>query len=292
VSFFRAQDPNRIANLDTSVGLRRLASATAESSVLAQVLIIGFCVLLVALWWRTAIVTPRFDRWALALISVVLVLSVSSTALVGLIAATAGCYLAVLAGRGRHARTVLKASFTLAIVCTAVWLCYTRVPLVENLVNDYLIEKRRSASYELRHLITGRAWTAIHDYPLLGVGIGNSSSFDLVAELLSNIGIIGAAAFVAFVGNAFVRLGRVAWNRQREARAQAEAIRAQGMFVALATLLLLTQLSGFVFETAQFWLTVGLALGAAASASVAAQPRPVVVRLYGVSTIPQEPDPT
>jgi len=289
-SLFRAQDPNRIANLDTSVGLRRLASATAESSVLAQVLIIGFCILLVAHWWRTTIVTPRFDKWALALISTVLVLSVSSTALVGLIAATAACYLAVLFGRAGRVRPVLKASFTLAIVGAVVWLCFTRLPVVEKLVTDYLLEKNKSASYRLRHLITSRAWTSFHHYPLLGVGLGNSPSSDLLGELLSNVGIIGTAAFFGCVGNALRRAGRVAWSRVQGANAQLAAARAQGIFVALAMLLLLTYVSGFVFETAQFWLAVGLALGVAVPQFPAAHPQPLSAEGYRGAEAGHAPD--
>lgn len=262
-SFFRIEDSARVAPLDAKLGLRRLASVTPEASILAQVLMIAFPVLLVALWRRTPVLSRRLDRLALALIGLVLLLSVSSSAVIGLVAGSIFSFGAVLLGTDCSRLAKIRASLALTACSIVGWVAYLQSPTAQHLFSEYITNKDRSASYILRSGITSQAWTTFHRFPWFGIGVGNSPSYDLVGRLLSSVGVVGTGAFLTLIVSALSRVSRVAWRSKLDDEGtDPSSCFAQGLIVALVVQLLLCWLTGLVFEYAHFWLVIGMILGA------------------------------
>ena len=89
------------------------------------------------------------------------------------------------------------------------------------------------------------------EYPLLGLGWGVFPTYDLVINLLVNFGILGTIAFLTYIGYLLFKLSVL--NRLL----QKDYIRA--VLNSLIMILLISQLSGFIYHSQYFWVFLGLA---------------------------------
>lgn len=92
-------------------------------------------------------------------------------------------------------------------------------------------------------------------YPILGLGWGVFPTYDLIINLLVNFGIIGTIPFLIFLYNVYIRLKK---NIKEKLHINYPLfIAALESFILL---LIVSQLSGFIYHSQYFWLYIGLAI--------------------------------
>lgn len=257
-AFFRSLQPDRLESTLGYTGLYRLSSVAAEPSLLARVLLVGLCLLVLCRWRNVALLGRSRDLLAILTIVTILLLSASSSALIGLGALIAiGTMVTLLTARtGMVPRLKTLASVSLAV--GAAWVAYQQVPVVQSVIAILVTTKSRSDSYLERTTATAYAFHTFTDFPWLGVGLGESSAYDLPAKMLSNVGLIGTLLFALimwqtarglWIGNPVVSRTEAGPTRQTISRA---------LLVAIAVQLVVDWITGFYFESAYFWVLCGI----------------------------------
>lgn len=93
------------------------------------------------------------------------------------------------------------------------------------------------------------------EYPILGLGWGVFPTYDLIINLLVNFGILGTIPFLIFMYNTFIRLKKKMKDKKNEH---------YPLFIAaiesFVLILVVSQLSGFIYHSQYFWLYIGLAV--------------------------------
>lgn len=93
------------------------------------------------------------------------------------------------------------------------------------------------------------------NYPILGLGWGVFPTYDFIINLLVNFGIIGAIPFLILMYNVFVRLKNKIKNK---------STKHYPLFIAalesFILILIVSQLSGFIYHSQYFWLYIGVAV--------------------------------
>lgn len=176
-----------------SIGIVRMASVADEPSILAQNFLIGIAVLAAFTGCGSALFSKSFDRLLIVFLSAGLLLTWSSSGIIGLVALFV--VLTYLFTKNKYG-VPMAALFIIAIM--AVGLFFYSVQ--DNSIFQAVITgKLDSDSGTVRSDSIFMAWLAIAQSPLFGLGWGSVSSFDLVFFLLSNTGIFGFFVFFVFV---------------------------------------------------------------------------------------------
>lgn len=92
------------------------------------------------------------------------------------------------------------------------------------------------------------------DFPILGLGWGVFPTYDFVINLLVNFGVLGTVSFSILIYNTFIRL-----NKQKRLNNPLKPLYISGI-ESLVLMLLVSQMSGFVYHSQYFWLYLGIAL--------------------------------
>jgi len=92
------------------------------------------------------------------------------------------------------------------------------------------------------------------DYPILGLGWGVFPTYDLFINLLVNFGILGTVSFIIFIFNIFTR-----FNTKIKLKNKFKPLYKAGL-ESLILLLIVSELSGFIYHSQYFWLYIGLAI--------------------------------
>jgi len=254
-------------------GLQRISGTFAETSgwsaFTLPLLAFSFCL------WRAG-VRPRYSGTIALLTLVLLLLSTSSTAY-----ATLGAYAGLVAVAAAWQGLTRRESLRLGIGSWLLWSCAVAaclllllMPEFADRVSDFfgitLVRKLDSLSGIERGSWNTQAWINFLDVHGIGVGLGSAraSSFPLV--LLSNVGVLGAALFLAFIARVLVAPADEPEDVQPITRASRHAV--------LAALIAVT-VSGVVFD-------LGLAFYAFAAAAVAGQRARDSHPLHEVSHVP------
>jgi hypothetical protein len=98
-------------------------------------------------------------------------------------------------------------------------------------------------------------WEYFLNYPILGLGWGVFPTYDFLINLLVNFGIIGAIPFLILLYNVFIRLKVKIKVKTSENYPMFKAA-----FESFLLILIVSQLSGFIYHSQYFWLYIGLAI--------------------------------
>lgn len=118
------------------------------------------------------------------------------------------------------------------------------------------------ASVDFRQHIADLAWEAIREYPLLGVGIDNLSTYNnpfrlpahnLFLQVATDLGLPMACVFLLFLGSMLVRGVRAA----RAAHGMKEGLLLQGILMGFAAVLIHSQTDLYIYSRF-FWLQLAL----------------------------------
>jgi hypothetical protein len=237
-------------------GVGRISSVTLEPSVFAEDLL-ALLPLTLPAWLRKGSVLSVFvDRFCAVLFFVLLILSTSSTAYLGML--ILGVMLWFLLLRTRTI-SMAKASMSAIIAGTAsfaiVALAISSISVARNVFSSAILNKSSSGSALERAMTVVLAYGYFQKFPLLGVGWGSVTSHDLIIFLLSNVGIIGALTFLG----AMLYVIRSDWQAL-EPLVLPMSLSRSAWFLSLAVFLFTSLVSGFPLVLGNFWLIVGMAI--------------------------------
>jgi hypothetical protein len=234
----------------------RISSVAMEPSDLAEELLFAFVVLLVCLGLRRGILRRGWNWVAVVLIGIVLLMSTSSTAYFGILAAMTLSGVA-LARAGSH-RWKHYIAFPVVILAL-VELLTAWVPLVDKIVQTAIFLKYVNGSGHTRLESVQNAARAFAHYPILGSGWPAVQSNDLLFLILANTGLIGLITFASFLLPVLRGLWRLVSRRN---------FLATVILPAIAVALILAEGKGLTYGPGYFWLFLGLASGAAVAAKM------------------------
>lgn len=92
------------------------------------------------------------------------------------------------------------------------------------------------------------------DYPILGLGWGVFPTYDFVINLLVNFGVIGTIAFFILLYNLFIKLSKK--KLSSEILKPLYIAASESLFL----MIIVSQLSGFIYHSQYFWMYLGIAL--------------------------------
>lgn len=237
-------------------GVGRISSTAVEPSVFAQSLISLLPLTIPAFLRRGSVISIPADRLCAGLFIVLLVLSTSSTAYLGIL--IFGILLLAVLLRS-HLISVAKASvlavFAAGGLAAVAVLAFVSVPIVSQVANSALLNKSSSGSGLERLMTITLAWGYFRQFPILGIGWGSATSHDLLVKLLSNVGVAGTIIFLA----AMFSVIRSNWRGLDELVAPEELSRSV-WFLALTVFLITSLLIEFPLAFGNFWLVLGMAL--------------------------------
>jgi len=239
VEFFRNGSYSQVDQRTKS--FIRINGIMPEPSIYADFGLAWF-ILCFELWLRH--IRPRATGLAAALMAVVLMLSTSSTAYVGL----AG-YALVLLGRAALMPSYLRADKLIAIGAVALLgIAFVALLMIasseaaqafEDMIRQMTVDKAGSDSGLQRAFWARQGIDAFFTSYGLGIGAGSFRSSSIATAILGGMGVIGIVSFIAY-------LLQVGWPRRSGQRGSEEADIADAMgWTAIASLIpaLLTQAS-------------------------------------------------
>jgi hypothetical protein len=245
--------------LEYSGGLPRLASVAVEPSILGETLLIAIAILMPYVFGAPVLFSKKKDRAIFALITLVLCLSTSSTAYLGLFVLILTSYLLF------SIRGALKLKYIVwpGLAAATAVLLYITVPIVQAVLNNQLFSKSESGSALERAWTVTNAYAVFLQYPILGVGWSSVASYDLVMNILANTGIVGLLSFTAAMYAMFRLLYCSIKSRDRALKARGILRVDFAAYIALAVSLSTALISGIPFVFTYFWFVFGLAVAAA-----------------------------
>lgn len=243
----------------SDLDIPRVSSVATEPSVLAQYLIIILIFALFAVFGKQPIISKFWDRSALVLSMVVVLMTTSSTGYIGLALLIPVVLFAFLRlGKLRSSQIVMLSTIAAGISIVV----YSTTSIVQNLLDTLIFSKADSYSglERLNSVLLAAGYFV--QYPILGVGWGSITSHDLIFKILADTGIAGLLAFALFLKS----LGAGLWKSSSAMRMQIDASAwsywASCMLVANVVFLLVCAISEFTYVFGPIWLLFGLSLAA------------------------------
>jgi len=237
------------------LGLTRISSVATEPSILAQCMLIALVFAIFAAVGQRAVISQFWDRAALIVTALLLILSTSTTAYVGL----AILFLVCLLGLWYLGKMGIS---TLAIAggtVLALYFAISHFDVTQVIVDRMIFLKAEDYSGIGRINSIALAFTYFRMYPVLGIGWGSATSADLIFKLLSNTGVIGLFAFGWFLRNLVSQLWG-SMSRVSRPQVSEQTYWASCLLVAVFMLITVSELSGFAFVYGHFWFVLGMAL--------------------------------
>jgi hypothetical protein len=236
--------------------VHRLSSAAVEPSIFAQCLLAIIALTVVSVIRGHVLLSRRLDIAGLIGMTVIMLLSTSTSAYVGIV--VLGLLLAALSRR-RSRRTREAAGFFAAGLVLFL-LCLALRP-VRGVLRASTLDKLHSWSARDRWTTISDAWWHFVRDPIFGTGWGTAPTHDLIVFLLANTGLVGFLAFAAVVTYLFAQLRSATESRFHTDDALAAL--SLGAVLSLGTVLLLNVVTGFAFVFGHMWVIFGLAIGCA-----------------------------
>lgn len=228
-------------------GFPRMVSVTMEASYFAQILI----PITPFFYWfhqqeKSFLFNTKFNKWMYILCLVTLPIAITTTGVLGFFVLT-GLWLV------NNVRFFSKRSKYFLIIMYAVLLI-----IAITFVVNYMVQV--SGTYSGIERFKTVHYGAIYflSYPVLGLGFGVFPTYDLLINLLVNFGLLGTIPFFILMYNIFVKL---------KSRIKRASIENQPLFRAgiesFVLILIVSQLSGFIYHSQYFWLYIGIAISIA-----------------------------
>ena len=234
----------------------RLSSVSVEPSILAQTLLVAISLTLPFVFGGLTLFSKKRDRSIFVLLLVVLCLTTSSTAYIGLLV-IALTVLVLCAVRG--VLTPMHLLVPIAGLSLSA-LIYATVPVAKQVLDEMFFTKSGSYSALERLMTITNALQMFREHPMLGIGWASITSHDLIANILGNAGILGLLSFTVAMYSIFRALYRSIKSRSKALRIGGLMRLDFGLYVALTVTLVTSALSGFLNVFTFFWFVCGFAI--------------------------------
>ncbi len=242
--------------METLQGMGRISSATTEPSVFAEAMLSMLPLTLPAWLGRKPILGPVIDRGCTILLVTVLLLSTSSTGYLGMGVLGVTWIAILLKSRTMKAGKSLGRILIIGVALIGVLaVIIAAVPAAQDIARRAVFEKGASGSALERAMTVVLALGYFMQYPILGVGWGSVTSHDVIALMLSNVGIVGFAVFLGTVGTVLLR----SWRTLVPLSDSLSTSRAVWL-TAIAVYQLITFVAGFPLAYGNYWVVLGLAI--------------------------------
>ncbi|PNW26690.1 hypothetical protein BKP44_15990 [Formosa algae] len=221
-------------------GFPRMISVTLEASYLAQILI---PIIPFFYWFGQSKSKFIYSTWfykILYLISIItLLVAQTSTGILG--------FLLVMGLLLKNKISSYKKSIRLVFIFIFIIICIVGLFFAVNLIikksNNY------SGIERLKTVILGFEYF-LH-YPILGLGWGVFPTYDFIVNLLANFGLVGTIPFFIFLRNIYMSF------KQKIKIEESKMYKAG--FESFILILIVSQLSGFIYHSQYFWIYIGVA---------------------------------
>lgn len=235
----------------------RVSAVATEPSILAQYLLIVFVIALFAVLGRQKMISALWDRLALVLSLLLLFLTTSSTAYLGLGLLIPISLLSFFMLGKLRVRQIMMSLSILAIACFVI---YSRTSTVQDLADKVFFSKADSYSGLERLNSVLLAAGYFFQYPLLGVGWGSVTSHDLIFKLLANSGIAGLVAFAMFLSSLGSGLWKSVARTDSGQHLAPWSYWGACMLVASLIFVLTSMVSEFTYVFGHLWFVFGMSL--------------------------------
>ncbi len=238
------------------VGITRVCSVATEPSIFAQFSLIALVFAIFAVVSGRVVISKFWDRAVLLVTVVVLLMTTSTTAYVGLAMVVPVSLLALWYLRRLNPGTLAVVVLTIL----AMFLGYTHSSLAQTIADRMIASKVEDFTGLARFnsILLGLAYFL--RYPVLGIGWGSATSLDLVVKLLSNTGIVGLLAFGWFLKHLFAQLWRAMSRQTSRMMITERTYWACCLLAASLVLIATSEFSGFGFVYGHTWFVFGVAL--------------------------------
>ena len=179
-----------------SIALRRISSVALEPSTLAITLLGMIPFLVIPIVSQNRLFGKYSDLLIGALLLITLVLTTSSTGILGF---AAFCILLPFSVAEFHdlRRRILLSFVVVALVTATI---YAAVPAVRNFIQETVFNKSGSYSALERGIVVYNDYLYFKQYPILGIGWGSAPTHDTIFGILSNCGLLGLVTFAGLIG--------------------------------------------------------------------------------------------
>jgi O-antigen ligase len=233
---------------------QRITSVAMEPSYLAIVLVGMIPMILIAVFYGKPILGRTYDRVALFVIGLALLLTVSSTGYVGVII----LIILVPFCLSQYRQLRWKLFMGTFVLLAGLAGTYIASPIVRDTLNAALFDKAASGSALERTVIVINDLNYFRRYPILGIGWASAPTHDVIIGMLANCGVIGLASFSIAIVTISLRLRRTV---SREPQVNQYTIPSLMMFLSLVITCLCYVVSGPIGR-GEFWVILGLAISA------------------------------
>lgn len=231
---------SRRGTLIASNGLPRMISVTMEASYFAQILIPATPFF----YWfgqnkaKINIFSKTKNRFFFVISIISLLIAQTSTGVLGFLMIIGLLLKNRIRNFSKNIRILLIILFSLLCI---IGLVFSILILIEKSGNYSGIERLKTVTLGIKYFF---------DYPLLGLGWGVFPTYDFLINLLANFGLLGTVPFLILLRNIYFRM-KIKKNSSPVIKAGIESL----LFI-----LIVSQLSGFIYHSQYFWVYIGLAL--------------------------------
>jgi len=224
-------------------GWPRMASVTMEASYFAQLLI----PIMPFFYWfsqenKSFIFNKKYHTSMYIISMISLLIAYTTTGVIGVLLITG----LLLKNRIRFFNKASKYVLIISYIgLSALALVFISIYLV-NVSDTYSgIERFKTVYLGFDYFL---------DYPILGLGWGVFPTYDLIINLLVNFGILGTVSFSILLFNIFIR-----FSKKIKLNTIYKPLYKAGI-ESLILILIVSELSGFIYHSQYFWLYVGMAI--------------------------------
>jgi hypothetical protein len=243
-----------IAMTDVTEGaIARIFSVAAEPSVFARYLLAALPLAMILLIRKIKVFGGGFILPCFVVVYVLaLILTVSTSAYIGLVFMSVASLFFLRKSRDIALFLTLVVLFLLALGAVV----YAN-PQVVGIIMQMTVFKALTFSGMERIFAFEQALVLFSAYPLLGVGWGSNTSFDLISYLLANSGLFGALCFALFV---FSTYNLFRWLQKNKNIGVETTAYVDAIGLSLLTGIFLNLTGGFDLVFLHLWFLLGLLL--------------------------------
>lgn len=220
----------------------RISSVGVEPSIFAQTLLVALALYLPFVFGAPTLFGKALDLSFFALLLVVLCLTTSSTAYVGIFIGVL-LFFALLSVNGimrlRHLVVPLVVFATTALL-------YASAPVAQQVLDAALFSKATDYSTFERLMTISNSYEMFLKYPVLGIGWASITSHDLIMNILANAGSLGLLSFTVAMYSIFRLLYGSIRLRSKSLRIPGLMRMDFALYIALGVTLGTSVLSGFL----------------------------------------------
>ena len=222
-------------------GMVRITSVALEPSILSQQLITTLPFFLFKEKGANIVLSPALHKLGAGMMILVLLLSTSATAYIGLLFVLIWYYFSL----DRVTYKTVLVRFAIAILFIGLVLG------LSDYIYGLVMYKMESFSGNERLMSVMYAVKYFVNYPILGIGWGVMPSWDLLFCVLAGSGLMGFVVMFILFAQIIVTLLKI------RAKEHVYEYMRKSSLLSFASLLLVSQLSGFIYHSLYFWFILG-----------------------------------